>query len=133
MVKEPQLSYVIACKNLWNLYALDHFNKVAMDCFTQVILSTKPELIKPIDVASALRSYAHFQHLNYDCIEVLLKISINRATDFNMQTLAVTVNSLAELDITNPTLLQITKQILLSRIDEKARGPMDEPNSNANK
>ena len=80
-----------------------------------------------------VRSYAHFQHLNYDCIEVLLKISINRATDFNMQTLAVTVNSLAELDITNPTLLQITKQILLSRIDEKARGPMDEPYSNANK
>ena len=104
-----------------------------MDCFTQVILSTKPELIQPIDVASALRSYAHFQHLDYDCIEVLLKISINRATDFNMQTLAVTVNALAELDITNPTLLQITKQILLKRIDEKATGPLDEPNTNANK
>ena len=47
-----------------------------------------------------------------------------------MQTLAVTVNALAELDITNPTLLQITKQILLQKIDEKAgsalRSPIDQ-------
>ena len=50
-----------------------------------------------------------------------------------MQTLAVTVNALADLDITNPTLLQITKQILLKRIDEKATGPLNEPNLKADK
>ena len=60
LVKEPKLSYVVASKNLWNLYALDHFNKVAVDCFTRVIVDTKPELIKPIDIASAMRAYAHF-------------------------------------------------------------------------
>ena len=60
LVKEPKLSFVVASKNLWNLYALDHFNKVAVDCFTRVILDTKQEMIKPIDIASAMRAYAHF-------------------------------------------------------------------------
>ena len=109
LVKEPQLSYTVACRNLWNLFALDHESKVGMDCFTQALLNTKPELIKPIDVASAMRSFAHFQYVNYDCIEVLLKITIRNTQDFKMQTLAVTINSLADLDITNPTLLLITK------------------------
>ena len=113
LVKEPKLSYVVASKNLWNLYALDHFNKVAVDCFTRVIVDTKPELIKPIDIASAMRAYAHFQHLDYDCMEMLLKIAISRTREFNLQTLAVTLNSFAELDITNETLLQISKQYLL--------------------
>ena len=37
-----------------------------------------------------------------------------------MQTLAVILNSFAELDISNPTLLAISREILLSKIDTKA-------------
>ena len=44
---------------------------------------------------------------------MLLKSTINRTREFNLQTLAVTLNSFAELDITNETLLQISKQYLL--------------------
>jgi hypothetical protein len=34
-----------------------------------------------------------------------------------LRTLAVVVNSFAELDVTNPALLQITKEILLKSVD----------------
>jgi hypothetical protein len=34
---------------------------------------------------------------------------------------------LTELDVTNPTLLQITKQVLLKKLDKKAMGPHGEP------
>ena len=40
-----------------------------------------------------------------------------------MQTLAVVLNSFAELDVSNPTLLEISKQILLKKIDLKATAP----------
>jgi len=34
-----------------------------------------------------------------------------------LRSLAVIVNSFAELDVTNPTLLQITKEILLKSVE----------------
>jgi len=37
-----------------------------------------------------------------------------------MQTLAIILNSFAELEVSNPTLLAISKQILLAKIDTKA-------------
>ena len=58
--------------------------------------------------------------MDYDSLEVLLKQSIRRAENFPMQTLAVILNSFSELDISNPTLLSISQQILLSKIDTKA-------------
>lgn len=47
----------------------------------------------------------------------LIEQSIRRAQDFKMQSLAVIVNALADLDIANPTLLEVVKQILLRKID----------------
>ena len=55
--------------------------------------------------------------MDYDCLEVLLKQSIHRADQFSLQTLAVVLNSFAELEVSNPTLLAISKQTILSRID----------------
>jgi len=65
--------------------------------------------------------------MDYDCIEVLLKQSIKRADNFSMQTLAVILNSFAELDISNATLLTISKQILLQKIDSKALNAHGQP------
>lgn len=49
-----------------------------------------------------------------------MKQSIRRADQFNLQSLAVITNALADLEIVNPTLLTIVKQILLNKIDKKA-------------
>jgi len=78
-----------------------------------VILTSQADKLHDLDIANAVRCFAHFQQMNYDCLEVLLKQSIKRAENFNMQTLAVILNSFAELDIHNPTLLSIAQQIIL--------------------
>jgi hypothetical protein len=76
--------------------------------------------LNELDIANSLRAFAHFQHVNYDCLEILLKQSIRSATDMKLRSLSVVVNSFAELDITNPTLLGITKEILLKKADTKS-------------
>ena len=43
MLKEPKLKAYTACRNLWNLYALDYYDKPAMERFSRVILETKPD------------------------------------------------------------------------------------------
>lgn len=123
LMNDPGLNSYIASRNLWNLYAFDYYDKVAMDRFANVIMNTEPDKLNELDIANAVRSFAHFQFLDYDCLEVLLKQCIRRADNFNMQTLAVVLNSFAELDVSNPTLLEISKQILLKKIDLKATTP----------
>ena len=60
MLKEPKLKAYTACRNLWNLYALDYYDKPAMDRFSRVILETKPDQLHDLDIANAVRSFAHF-------------------------------------------------------------------------
>ena len=67
-----------------------------------------------------MRAFAHFQYVNFDCLEILLKQSIRSASEMKLRSLAVVVNSFAELDVTNPTLLTITKEILLRSVDTKS-------------
>lgn len=43
-----------------------------------------------------------------------------------MMSLAVIVNALADLDIANPTLLEVTKQILLRKIDTQGTAALSE-------
>jgi len=72
-------------------------------------LTAEPDKLHDLDIANAVRSFAHFEHVDYDCLEVLLKQTIRRADQLNMQTLAVILNSFADMDISNPTLLAISK------------------------
>lgn len=123
-MSDPSVNYTNASRNLWNLYALDHFNKSAFAHFTTIILKAKPEQLHTLDIANCLRAYSHFQYTDYDALELILKQCIARTSDFNMQSLAMVVNSLGELDVQNSTLLQLTKRILLNKIDLKAElGP----------
>ena len=55
-----------------------------------------------------------------------MKGSIRRAHEFNLKTLAVIVNSFAELDVTNPTLMAIVKEVVLRHCDTKSNRPIDE-------
>lgn len=117
----------LSCRNLWNLYALDYKSEAALQQFSDVIMATKPDALNEIDVAHSLRAFAHFKFKRYECIESILKLSIRKADIYKVQTLADVIHSLAELDIINPTLLEITKQVLLRKLDHKAVGPYGEP------
>lgn len=64
---------------MWNLFAFDYYDKVAFERFSQVLLTAEPDKLHDLDIANAVRSFAHFEHVDYDCLEVLLKQTIRRA------------------------------------------------------
>lgn len=84
LLAEPTITSYTACRNLWNLYAFNFYDKVALERFSQVILDTKPDQLNELDIANAVRSLAHFKHTDYDVLEVLLKQSIRRADTFKL-------------------------------------------------
>lgn len=97
------------------MFALDHKSNVALKLFADVILRVgEPYKLNELDIANSLRAFAHFQYVNYDCLELLLKQTIRSASEMKLRSLAVIVNSFAELDVINPTLLGITREILLN-------------------
>ena len=127
ILSEPKLPFNLACRNLWNLYALDYESESALQQFSDIVISTHPDKLNEIDVAHTLRALSHFNCKRYECIEQLLKLTIRKADIYKIQTLADVIHSLAELEVINPTLMQITKQILLKKLDNKAVGPHGEP------
>lgn len=44
-----------------------------MERFSLVIREMPPDKLSELDIADALRSFAHFQHVDYDCLELLLQ------------------------------------------------------------
>ena len=61
-----------------------------------------------------------------------MKGSIRRAHEFDMKTLAVVVNSFAELDVTNPTLMTIAKELVLRHCDTKSDRPIEKDDNSEN-
>ena len=105
ILQEPMLPHGLACRNLWNLYALDHYREDALQKLSDIVHQTNPDKLYEIDIAHTLRAFSHFRFKRYECIESLLKTTIRKADLFKVQTLADVIHSLAELEITNPTLL----------------------------
>lgn len=105
------LDVVSACRNLWNLSALEYKSIAAMKHMTAVVMEQKDRL-KDVDVANCVKSYATFEYLDYECLEMLLLQSIRTATEMKLFSLAVIVDSFAELDIRNPQLINISKLII---------------------
>ena len=60
ILKEPALTPYIVTRNMWNLYALDYYDKVAMERFSEVILQSDADKLHDLDIANAVRSFAHF-------------------------------------------------------------------------
>ena len=86
-------------------------------------------------MAHAFTSLAHFNHSKSEnaikCLETLIKVSIRYANYYNIQTLAVISNSLAELDIQNSTFFTILKNIIMTfekRETEMTLGEESDPN-----
>jgi hypothetical protein len=73
---------------------------------------TQPDRLNELDVANCVRAFAVFEYLDYDCLELLLRQSIRTATEMKLFSLAVIMHSFAELDIQNPALISITREIL---------------------
>lgn len=59
-VKEPKLEPRMACRNLWNLYALDHRSEAGLKFFAEVIHNSDPSTLNELDLANSLRAFAHF-------------------------------------------------------------------------
>ena len=69
-----------------------------------------------VDIANCVKSFAVFEYLDYDCLEMLLLQTIRTATQMKLFSLAVIVDSFALLDIRNPQLVSISKQIILQQL-----------------
>ena len=62
---------------MWSLYALDYKSEEALAKFSQVILDS--ESIHELDVANAVRAFAHFEHMDFATLEKLIKQTIMNA------------------------------------------------------
>lgn len=104
LLKEPALSIEHAARNLWNMYALEHYDEKLFDKLGKVFVKNHDQLGE-VDVANAFRAFAHFKHTHTEqaaeTLESLVRTSIRNLTEWNVQTIAVVCNSLAELDINN--------------------------------
>jgi len=58
--KEPKLETYIACRNLWNLYALGRRSEAGLKLFAEVIQNSDPSKLNELDLANSLRAFAHF-------------------------------------------------------------------------
>lgn len=102
----------MACRNLWNFYCLDYFDEKVFELLSNQVAKNPAKLLE-LEVANALRAFAHFNYINYDAMDPLIRTSIARAADFNTKTLAVILNSMAELDIKNQTLFTHVKNLIM--------------------
>ena len=118
VVKEPKLETRIACRNLWNLFALNYKCPKALARFSSVITSANMDELNELDIANSLRAFATFEHVDYICLEKLIKCSIIKITSFNIRSHASILSSLADLDIHNPTLLTISKELIIQKFDD---------------
>ena len=87
MKAEPALPFELACRNLWNLYSLDHHDKELFDKFAVLIAKNHDQLME-IDVANALRAFSHFHHTDSEaaasCLESLVKVTIRQANSWRL-------------------------------------------------
>jgi hypothetical protein len=96
-----ELDAVTACRNLWNLSALEFRSDEALKELTAVVMRQREKLMD-VDIANCVRSFAVFEYLDYECLEMLLLQTIRTATQIKLFSLAVIVDSFALLDIRNP-------------------------------
>ena len=51
----------LACRNLWNFYALEHYDPQLFDKFAEIIFKNHDK-VSEVDVANALSAFMHFKH-----------------------------------------------------------------------
>lgn len=74
-----------------------------------------------VELVGSLKALAHFQHKKEESIEPLIKRTITLSDKLSLGALASIVDSLAELEMANPILMGITREVFLQRVDLKAQ------------
>lgn len=75
---EPILSQSSACINFWNFYAMSFEDKDLLNCLSQYIIKDHQNLIEK-DVVKVFKSMAHFDYLNLEARDALLKTTIRNS------------------------------------------------------
>ena len=60
IMNEPKIDLYLSCRNLWNLYALDYKSEAALEKFSLCIQEADGSKLNELDIANALRAFAHF-------------------------------------------------------------------------
>ena len=116
--KEPKLDAKLAIRNLWNLFALDYKSEQGLEAFANVLVRVgNAYQFSEIDIANIVRTFAHFEYKNHDCLDLMLRKTIKQANDMDIKSLATIVASLADLDKADPVLMSITREIILKNSD----------------
>ena len=114
---ELALSSDLACRNLWNFYALNYYEPELFDLLGSIIVKHHDKLSE-IDVANAFKAFAFFKHTQTEqaaiTLESLVRRTIREVNGWRMQTIAQVSNSLADLDVQNTTIFGIIKNIIMT-------------------
>jgi hypothetical protein len=116
LVAEPALTAVMASRNLWNYYMIQHKDEKLFDKLSKVLVANS-DLITGVDVSNALNCFAETKYVNLPVLETLIKVSIRNIESYNLFTLGNILLSLAKLDIRNNTVFAIAKTHILRMRD----------------
>lgn len=60
ILAEPAIDKYLACRNLWNLQALDYRSEAAIKKFCETIVASDASQLSEVDISNALQSLAYF-------------------------------------------------------------------------
>eukprot|EP00347_Sterkiella_histriomuscorum_P015889 403355301 len=119
LMRENALTVSQASRNLWNFTALKHYDKQLFTKFGELLVLQYDNMNEK-DVASVIHAFSEFDHVQYEVIESVMKLTIRHISDWKLQSLAVIANSLSKLEIKNPTVFNILKQHLLNKANPES-------------
>ena len=112
-MNEPMLSQQTACRNFWNLYAMSYKDKDLLNCLSQFLINGHQNLLED-DIVKVFKAFAHFDYLNLEARDALLKTTIRNSQNYSFASLAEICQSLTRLGFENQTLLKIIKNSIVS-------------------
>lgn len=86
----------------------DHFSKIIIE---------KIDELNDKDISNCLTTFAEVDYLNYDCLAVLMKKSIQMAPEMDIHSLSLILHSFVIMDVINESLFSACVEILDERLD----------------
>jgi hypothetical protein len=93
-MNEPVLSQQAACRNFWNYYAMDYKSKELLNCLSKYIVEGHQNLLED-EIVQVFKAFAHFNYINLEARDALLKTTIRNSQEFQFSSLADICQSLA--------------------------------------
>ena len=121
---EPKLDYQLACRSLLCLFAMNHYSEPGLKSLTATIAKNFKQL-NEVDLAGTLRALAHFNYSDEELIEPLVKKTMMLSNELSLGALASIVDSIATLEMANPQLMSIARELILSQADMKRASLQD--------